>query len=110
MPEPTQLRFSHKEVATALIKDQGIREGIWGLHVRFGIKAMNIGASDDDLQPSAIVPVLTIGLQRFDKVNNLSVDAAEVNPPPPRTPKLIGSGKTQGVGKRAKIKRPRRSV
>lgn len=80
MPEPTQLKFTHKEVATALIKANGIHEGIWGVLVNFGLRGMNVGGSVDDLQPSAIVPVLSIGLQQFDKINNLSVDAAEVNP------------------------------
>jgi hypothetical protein len=80
VPQPTKLSFSHKEVATALIKHQGISNGIWGLHVRFGIEAMNVGVRDADLQPSAVIPVLSIGLQRFEKLNNLSVDAALVNP------------------------------
>ncbi len=33
-----------------------------------------------DLNPAAIVPVLKIGLQRFDAPNNLTVDAAKINP------------------------------
>lgn len=84
MPEPTQITFTHKEAVTALLKAQGIHEGIWALLVNFGLKAMNVGATEDDLQPSAIVPVLNIGLQRVEKVNNVSVDAAEVNPKQPR--------------------------
>jgi hypothetical protein len=32
------------------------------------------------LLPAAIVPILEIGLQKFDKETNLSVNAAEVNP------------------------------
>jgi hypothetical protein len=99
MPEPTQISFSHKEVATALLKEQKIHDGIWGVYIRFGIKGMNIGANDEDLQPSAIVPVLSIGLQKFDKVNNLSVDAAEVNPAP-ITLKRIGAGKTSAAKKK----------
>ena len=82
MAEPTQFSFSHKEVATALVKAQGLHEGIWGLLINFGIRGMNVGATEDDLQPSAIVPVISVGLQQFPKVNNLSVDAAEVNPKP----------------------------
>jgi hypothetical protein len=81
MPEATQIVFKHKELAEILVKSQGIHDGIWGLFVRFGIGAMNVGASDADLQPAAIVPVLEIGLQKFEKETNLSVDAAKVNPP-----------------------------
>lgn len=93
MPEPTQLAFSHTEVVTALLKAQGIHEGIWGLYLKFGIKGMNIGASDDDLVPCAIVPVLNIGLQQFDKPSNIAVDAAKVNPKAPQL-KPIGGGRT----------------
>ena len=80
MAEARQIVFSYKEVATALLKQQGIHAGVWGIFVRFGIKGANIGESDDTLTPAAIVPVLELGLQKFDTINNLSVDAAVVNP------------------------------
>jgi hypothetical protein len=80
MAEATQIVFKHKEVVEALLRRQGIHEGIWGLYVKFGIQGMNIGMSDADLMPAAIVPVLEIGLQKFPKENNLAVDAAKVNP------------------------------
>ena len=80
MAEARQITFSYKEVATALLKQQGIHQGVWGIFIRFGIKGANIGESDDTLVPAAIVPVVELGLQKFDKVNNLSVDAAVVNP------------------------------
>lgn len=80
MAESTQIVFSHKEVVEALLKKQGIHEGIWGIYIKFGIKAANVGASDTDLMPSAIVPVMEIGLQKFVSENNLSVDASRVNP------------------------------
>lgn len=80
MPETSQLTFSFKEIATALIKAQNIHEGIWGLFVNFGLQATNIGPSDADLRPAAIIPVLAMGLQKFEKENSLSVDASKVNP------------------------------
>ncbi len=80
MAEPTRFVFKHKEVAEALIKKQGLHEGIWGVYVRFGLAASNVGASTDDLNPAAIVPVVEIGIQTFEQENNLSVDAAVVNP------------------------------
>ena len=82
MAEPSQFIFSHKEVAQALVKHQGIHEGVWGLYIEFGIQAANAGPTDDQLLPTAIVPVQKIGLQRFVKENNLSIDAAKVNPRP----------------------------
>lgn len=82
MPETTQIAFSHKEVVEALLRKQGIHEGIWGIYVKFGIQAANIGASSADLVPAAIIPVMNIGLQRFEEENNLAVDAGKVNPKP----------------------------
>jgi hypothetical protein len=80
MAEPTQIMFSHKEVVTALLKEQGIHEGIWMLAMQFGFAAANVGSSEGDLNPAAIVPVIKIGVQRAETQNSLSVDAADVNP------------------------------
>ena len=80
MPETSQYTYSFKEIVTALIKIQDIHEGIWGLFVNFGLNASNVGPSENELRPAAMIPILAIGLQKFDKENNLSVDAAKVNP------------------------------
>jgi len=80
MAEASLITFTFKELASLLVKEQEIHQGIWGIYVKFGIKGANAGESDADLKPTAIVPILEIGLQTFDVLNNLSVDAAEVNP------------------------------
>lgn len=80
MPEPTNIAFSYHEVITALIKTAGIHEGIWGLFLRFGLSASNVGESETLFRPAAIIPVMEIGLQKFDKESNIAVDAAKVNP------------------------------
>ena len=80
MPETSQVTFTFKEVVTALLKEQGIHDGIWGLVVNFGLSANNLGASEGDLRPAAVIPILTLGIAKFDKETNLSVDAAKVNP------------------------------
>jgi len=80
MPETGVLTFTHKELVEILIKSQGLSEGIWKLYVKFGLRASNVGASDADLLPSAIIPILQIGLQRADKEDNLSADASKINP------------------------------
>ena len=82
MPEPAQIVFSYKELAETLIKAQGIHEGIWGVFLRFGLNAVNIGENDAALRPAAIIPVLEIGLQKMEKESNIAVDAAKVNPKP----------------------------
>ena len=80
MAEASQITFSFKEIAELLIKRQGIHEGIWGLFVKFGLGAANTGISETEIRPTAIVPILEIGLQKFDKESNLTVDASKVNP------------------------------
>ena len=80
MPESNNISFSYIEVVTALIKAADLHDGIWGLHVRFGLSATNVGDSESILRPAAIVPLLELGLQKFEKENNLAVDAKKVNP------------------------------
>ena len=87
MAEAKQSIFSYREVAEALVKKQGIREGFWGIYLGFSLKGANIGPDDDRLEPAAIMGVSNIGIQRFAKENNLTVDAAKVNPPPKRSKK-----------------------
>jgi hypothetical protein len=87
MPETNQLMFSFKEIVTALVKAHGIHEGIWGLIVNFGINAQNVGPNENELRPSALIPILSIGLMKSDKETNLCVDAAKVNPIVPTNPK-----------------------
>jgi len=81
MPETKNIVFNHKEVAEALVRKADIHEGLWGLYVEFGIAAANVGSSPEEgLNPAAIVPILKLGIQKFEKPNNLTVDASEVNP------------------------------
>ena len=65
MAETTQIIFSYKEVAEALLKQQGVHEGVWGIYIKFGIKAANVGETSEDLRPTAIVPILEI--ERLEK-------------------------------------------
>jgi hypothetical protein len=108
MPEPTEFSFTLKEVATALIKAQDKHEGIWGVHVKFGFRAMMLGPSEEDVYPTAILPVMSLLLKREDRLTNISVNAAEVNPPSlpftERAPKQIGAGTTArgGIAERKK--------
>ena len=78
MPETKQITFSYQELAELMVRKVGLSEGLWGISIRFGISAGNAGPGPDDLKPTAIVPVLEIGLQRFDEPSNLTVNAAEI--------------------------------
>ncbi len=92
MAEASQITFSPKEIVEALVKKQNIHEGIWGLYVKFGIQAANVAFGAADLLPAAVIPVMEIGIQKFDEVNNLSVDASAVNP---KNSKAVTQGKPE---------------
>lgn len=80
MPDVTQYLFNHQEVVTALLRNQGIREGIWALTINFGFSATNVENLNGAPRavPAAILPVLGIGLRRTNKLDNLAVDAASI--------------------------------
>ena len=80
MAQTETITFSFSEVAKSLICSHDIHEGLWGIYVEFGLAATNVGPSQDNLTPAAVVPLMKIGLQKFNKPNNLTVDAAIVNP------------------------------
>ena len=79
MPEIKNIEFNYREVAEALIRYHNINAGLWGISIKFGIQGANIGQGPgSDVTPAAIVPVLNMGLQRFDTPNNLTVDASKI--------------------------------
>jgi hypothetical protein len=79
-----EYNFSNRELIEALIKKQGLHEGIWMLGLRFGLGGANVNHPDDPLQsaPAAIIPVVGFSLRKKDTLNPLALDAAVVNPRP----------------------------
>jgi len=82
MGESAMYVFTYRELAEVLVKRQGIHEGLWGVYVKFTFGAANMADPNGMLMPSAISGIQEIGIQRFDQANNLTVDAAHVNPVP----------------------------
>lgn len=82
MPETKNYIFSHIELAELLIKKLDLHEGLWGVYFEFGLQGANVPTTPDmkTLLPAAISFVQRVGIQRFDSPNNLTVDAARVNP------------------------------
>src|SRR6266702_3330725 len=66
MAESTLIKFTYKELAELMVKKQGIKEGHWAVYLRFGIVGANTGPTEDAAVPTAVVPVLEIGLQRVE--------------------------------------------
>lgn len=90
MPE-SPIVVSLKEFAEILIRERNIREGNWGPYFRFGLNVANMNVEYPEgtnvMVPSALVPLLEIGIQRFPEPTALSIDAAKVNPKPTRSRK-----------------------
>jgi hypothetical protein len=84
MAEPTQFSFDLKEVATALVKQQGLHEGHWLVTFELNLAAGIIGQTPATSMPAAFVQINRLQLVRQDQVPSphphLTVDAAEVNP------------------------------
>jgi hypothetical protein len=100
--EPELIKFEFKEVATALVKQADLHSGIWAIYFEFGIGAANITDGNNLTLPAAFVPVVKLGLRRVDAIDNLSVDAAEINPKP-KVVQPKGGGQKKG---RAATRRP----
>lgn len=82
MAEASQYTLPYKELAEVIVKHLDIHEGFWCIFLRFGIQAANMSLNNSSFAPTAIVPVLEIGITREAELTPLGVDAAEVNPPP----------------------------
>ena len=72
-------RFSLYEVTQALIRQADIHEGLWQLQVAFGHSAANL-AINGKMTPTTITQVMGLQLGRVEKMDVLTVDAAQVNP------------------------------
>ncbi|HEV2879706.1 MAG TPA: hypothetical protein VGX24_00235 [Pyrinomonadaceae bacterium] len=104
MAEATQYMFGHQEVVEALLKKQGIHEGLWSISIEFGLAAVNIplGVDTKVLMPAGMSIVQHIGIKKVDEPNNLTVDAAEVNPAPKGAKK---GAKDEEEARKARAKR-----
>jgi hypothetical protein len=80
MPEPEHVTFTHRDIAELLVRKAGINEGFWGLLLQFGIAGANLQDPQGQVMPAAIVPVLKIGIQKFDQPSSLTVDASKLGP------------------------------
>ena len=80
MAESAQVVFKLTELAEMLVKKENLHEGHWGILVNFGVGGGNLEDANGTLHPTIVVPIQTIGIQRFELPNSLTVDASVVNP------------------------------
>ena len=80
MPEQTLFMLSPQELTEALIKHHAIHRGAWALAVEFELTAENALVDDEEIVPAALVRVRRIGIDRVERPNAFSIDAAVANP------------------------------
>ena len=73
--------YSMKDLATALVKASDIHEGIWRVGFKFELRAANVNMGGQQV-PAAFLPIVRVDITRVEVLDDLSVDAAEVNPAP----------------------------
>lgn len=78
MSDTKTITYTMRELAELLVKDQGLTEGKWMLSVEFGFGATNSGPDNNNLSPTAMVPLTKVGLKPANTENNLTVDATKL--------------------------------
>ena len=78
MAEVTQYNFSLTDVASLLMQDAGITDGLWTIGVSFGITVAAAGPDKDHVRPSALVSVEQLVLSKGTDQGPLTFDAAEL--------------------------------
>jgi hypothetical protein len=82
MAEVSQYSFELKELATHLVKIEGIKEGKWVIGFEFNLGAGLVGISPDNPRPAAFAAINKVTLTRHVEGTPeppFIVDAAEVN-------------------------------
>ena len=96
MPEVNQINYSIKELTALMLRDQGIRSGLWMIWTKFGHTATNVRPPEGEEGPSgpAIVSILAeVGIQRTQELGPLAVDAAKIWSSESRKPPVRRSAK-----------------
>lgn len=82
MPKPVPIVYDLKELTALMLREQGIRSGLWMLWTKWAFGAMNITPPEDQaggaVGPGAVAVLIEIGIQRVDEPGPLSVDASEI--------------------------------
>ncbi len=98
MPEVSRINYDLKELTALMLRDQGIRSGLWMIWTRFSFGAANVAPPGDQpggaVGPAGIAVLTEVGVQRVEEPGPLSIDASEVwkEEKPARARKRGGSG------------------
>ena len=75
------VKFRLRDVAEALVKLADLHEGLWQVQVMFSNSATNLNMNGH-MVPCAITGVARLQLARVEALDEITVDAAQVNPRP----------------------------
>jgi hypothetical protein len=82
MPKVSQIKYDLKELTALMLRDQGIRSGLWMLWTKWTFGATNVAPPEDQpggaVGPGAITVLTEVGIQAVEEPGPLSVDASEV--------------------------------
>mgnify|MGYP001579455504 FL=1 len=73
--------YTMKDLAAALVQASDVHEGIWRVGFKFELRAANVNMGGQQL-PAAFLPIVQVDITRVEVLDDLSVDAAQVNPVP----------------------------
>ena len=99
MPRLGPVVYDLKELTALMLRDQGIRSGLWMLWTKWTFGATNIAPPEDQpggaVGPGAVAVLTEVGIQRVEEPGPLSVDASEIwkEKQPGRAPKARGSAR-----------------
>lgn len=86
-PLPAKPPLDIKEVTEVLVKHYGLHEGLYDLYLEYRLGFGNVGLSQDDLLPSAVVGIYKLGVTQVSAMGPMTVDVAKANPLKTHTPK-----------------------
>nr|WP_199046808.1 hypothetical protein [Dyella sp. ASV24] len=81
MADASRYEFNWEEIAAALVRQQGINDGLWTISVNFQFTGKNINVEGKPMRPGFVGSLSNVSLMRVTQaVPGLTVDAARVNP------------------------------
>jgi len=81
-PVATGKPLTMKEVAALLVKHYDLHEGKFDLLLEYQFGAGAFGPTPETVNPGVMIGISKLGLTQSAQPGPLTVDAAEINPPP----------------------------
>ena len=80
MENVSQYTFELKELSEMLLKQKGIKEGLWDIGVNFKMAALLAGPDEASSRPTMMVSIDSLLLTRVKEVTPMTVDASTLGP------------------------------